>query len=396
MIGILSLEIISVTSLIFAVLNILFNPASLEQIFILFIYTVVVSTITAILQKKNKIYRALMALLLIPLIFFNTKDGFWFILYLTVFSCMYMVKGMGKGNYSYFSRRLKSSFVIISSITIFVVLTSVLRSFLMPGVVFTIIYLLSSIILVRSLRHLESGMDMKKLRNINLKYLALMTLISIAITVDFLRNIIAFGMWKIYEIIIKGILAILFLPIRLFSVFIEKIIEWITEGYPDPVGVEESGIEFSENGANYTNLIKSDAFREVLLDIFALIVFLVVIYVAYKILSKIGNRDTEGLKYQEQREYIKKSEKKKRRLWERYPKKPREQIRYYYRKYLRDVEKKKVDIKASYTSLDVKENSKNIFRNADQIRDIYIKARYARKEVEPEDVVNMKKTYRKN
>ena len=396
MIGILTLEIISVLSLAFAVLNTIFTFTSLSQMFVLFLYSVVTTIILVYLQKKNKWYRALTILLLLPLLYFKDKSAFWFLLYLTTFTFVYIIKSLGKGNYEHFSRRLKTSFVIIAAITVFAVLFDFFRDSIMPGVAFVVIYLLSTIILVRSLRHIESGMDMDKLKKINLRYLIIIGVLSIALTIDSIRNVVGFILSNIYGIVVDGAMAILLIPIRIFSLLIEKLIEWISKGEEGEFGIEAPEMKFVENGANYTSLIKSDVFKETLFNILSLAAFILIVYILYKILSKVGNRNHEGLKYREEREYIKADTRKKRRFFERYPKAFKEQVRYYYRKYLRALEKKKVDINNSDTSLDIKKSSKDVFKNTDEIREIYIKARYGDEDIEAKDVEKIRRLYKDN
>lgn len=396
MINILMLEIISVLSFIFALLNIIFKFASLSQMFLLFLYSTALVMLVSYLQKKNSLYRVLSLLLFVPFLYFKSKPAFWFFLYLTALMSLYTYKSLGKGNYEHFSRRLKLSFTIISAITIFVVIFSNFRDFIMPGVAFAVLYLLSSIILVRSLRHMESGMDIDKLNNINLRYIVLIGILSIAMTIEPLRNMVGFLMSKVYSVIINGIIAIIYLPVRLFAFLIEKAIDWLTRGEFGDVELEVPEMSYGESGAKYAELIESNLVREVLLSILSLIAFIVVIYVAYKILSKIGDRNHEGLEYREEREYIKSTTRKKRRLFERYPKDLKGQVRYYYRKYLRKLNKNDIEIKSSHTSLDIKESSKNISKNASKIRSIYIKARYNGEDIKAEDVEMMKKAYKED
>lgn len=396
MISIFILEIISLLSLIFTVLNIIFLFTSLNQMFVLFLYSLIIISLVNYLGKKNNIYRLLILLLFLPIFYFKSKSAFWFLLYLTVIIFIYMNKSLGKGNYHDFSRRLKLSFTIFSAITAFVLVFKDFREAVAPSLAFAILYLLSSIILVRSLRHIESGMDMDKLKSINLRYLVVIGLLSLSMTLDPLRNMVGFLISKIYSIVINGIIAIMYLPIRLFSLLIEKIIEWITSGEFAGIELEMPEMSYGENEAQYMDLIQSDTVKEVLLSILSLGVFVVVIYIVYKILSKFGNRDYEGLEYQEEREYIENTRRKRWLNFERYPKELKDQVRYYYRKYLKDLKKKDIDLESSYTSLDVKKASINVSKNGDKIRNIYIRARYNSGEINAEDVDIMKKAYKED
>lgn len=79
------------------------------------------------------------------------------------------------------------------------------------------------------------------------------------------------------------------------------------------------------------------------------------------------------------------------------PKDIREQIRYYYKKYLSKLDKKGIDIIVSDTSLDInikaeKDMDKEVI---DGLRDIYIEARYGICEVDKTKAEKMKKLYKK-
>ena len=100
---------------------------------------------------------------------------------------------------------------------------------------------------------------------------------------------------------------------------------------------------------------------------------------------------------------MKKTNKKKRRRWffrEKYPEDLREQVRFFYRRYLEKLKNKDIEIAKSDTSFDINKKAKEVFNHSiDDIRKIYIRCRYGNKKVTKEDVDNIKiymKTYRKH
>ena len=120
-------------------------------------------------------------------------------------------------------------------------------------------------------------------------------------------------------------------------------------------------------------------------------------YILYRLLVKNDGKDYIGTEYTEHREYIKNENKKKRRLFgDRYPRNPRDQIRYYYRKYLEKLEKGDIAILKQDTSYKINQKARDSFGSeVDDIRNLYIESRYGNEDVSRETVETMKGLYKK-
>lgn len=394
MISLLILETISVISLIFAVLNIIFNFTSGANIFGFFVYTSILGSGIAYLKKKNKIYLLGLLLLSPALFFFKGVRPVFFLLSLMVSIYIYFTRALDLGSYSYFSERFKKSFFIIGTLIFLAILISEFREFLMPGLIFLVIYLISGLVLVRSIRHLESGMDIDKLKATNRRYLFVIFIVSIMIAIDPIRNAIAQGFSLVLGLAVDGILAILYIPIMLFAGLIDKIINLIRVREFQDLEMGANEINYGEMGEGQAKWLESEVLIKLLMNIMGLILILLGLYIIFKILSKLTNRDYEGLEYEEEREYIRTRPRKKRFLRERYPKDLRGQIRYYYRRYLKDLGKKEIDLRSSDTSLDIKAKSEDEFKQSEKIREVYIRARYKDGELKEEDLQRIKEAYK--
>jgi hypothetical protein len=85
----------------------------------------------------------------------------------------------------------------------------------------------------------------------------------------------------------------------------------------------------------------------------------------------------EGLPFEEVREFIlSEREKGRRNRRDRMPQTPREQIRFYYRRYLRSIGQH-VSIKKSDTTLILADKGKAFFRKSPEIRSMYASIRYS-------------------
>ena len=289
----------------------------------------------------------------------------------------------------------KKSIVLYISLFYIKVLSTQFSWFLGEGTIFLIIYLLSSIVLIRSIRHLDTNMDNTMIRNSNRKYLFGIILVFLVGTFDTLKEALYRLGVKIFELV-EYILYILLYPLN-------KFLFWFFALFQDPDFVPEE-VLIGDNAA-VDGVITADqveTFAEytknnflILKIISGVILFIVVIYILYKLLLKTGDKNYIGVEYTEHREYIKDEKKKKRKLFgERYPKDSNGQIRYYYRKYLEKLNKIDIEILKQDTSLDVSAKAREEFgTEVEEIREIYINSRYKTDEANKDHVEKIKSLY---
>jgi hypothetical protein len=261
--------------------------------------------------------------------------------------------------------------------------------------IYLIIYLLSSIVLIRSIRHLDTNMDSLSIRNSNRKYILAIIGVFIIGTMESFRDILVKLATKTFEAV-EFLVYIVVYPIIKFMTWFFGIFEDM-ESEPEEIIFGESVIpditepEVIEGFVEYTqnNYL-------VLKIIAATILFIILIYILYKLLSKTGGKNYIGLEYTEHREFIKDEKKKRRRFFgERYPKEPKEQIRYYYRKFLEKLDKEEIAIKKQDTSLDINKKAIDSFgKEVNHIRALYIDSRYGGKKIGKDEVEKMKELYK--
>lgn len=254
---------------------------------------------------------------------------------------------------------------------------------------------MTTIILVRTLRHIESNMDLEKLRKTNIKYLAILLFISSLVALDGLRNFIFNIIKSVYLFAIDTIMYILYYPLMLIGYIITKIVEWIFVSIPEDFLeglIPELAAEGGENIGGYVETAVSKSFQFGVEILFIILV----LYLLYRLITKMGDRSYSTIEYHEEREYIGTGRKRKRRFFrERFPKDLKDQVRYYYRKYLNKVNDKRKILKAD-TSIDVNEKATGFDKDLiEGIRNIYIDIRYGNKEVKEETVKEIEDLYKK-
>ncbi|MBU5313670.1 hypothetical protein KQI38_16730 [Tissierella carlieri] len=399
MTGIILLEIMSVVSFIYSLLTIFFPFASISEIFIIFIWSITVSTIFAYTYRRSKTYQIIALLLLAPLIFYNNMESIYFVVIAAFLIHTYITKSFMKGSYSEYVDKLKKTYIVYG-VTCILILTinEGYYNFINISIPFAIIYLMTTIILVRSIRHISTGMDMQKINQVNLRYIVMISVTSFIVTLDKLRNAIFLIIKGIYLFLIEIIMKILYYPITIMVTILNKVMEYI-KGKMMENGNDVLEQLLGESTNESSRTLKKNAVRwgnTLVQKVIGILLIITTIYIIYKLIIKVGERSYKGLEYTEEREYIKEPRKKKKRFSrEKYPRELNEQIRYYYRRYLEKLDKKKIQILKSDTSLDINEKAEEIFEDKiEGIRKIYIDSRYGNKDADKNIVEEMESLYK--
>lgn len=395
MLEIIALEIISIVSFIYSLLIVFMPFAPINQVFIVFLWMTLGAMVFALVYKKSKVYRISGILLLMPLILFNTPRSIYFIIMTSILIISYIVKSLGQGNHYEYARKLKESYIIYTMIAIFGLISKGFHQLMSHGIPFIIIYLLTTVILVRSIRHIESGMDKSKIRKVNGRYLGIISIISFIVTLDRLRGFIFSTIEKIYDFTITIVLKILYYPIILVAMIINKLLLPILGNFWQGVDLLDfqMGVPSPEEFEVIDVITKDSPILNIIIRFIAIVLLL---YIVYKLIIKIGSSSHEGIEYTEEREYIKSTKKEKRRLKkEKYPEDLKEQIRYYYRRYLEKLEEYQVELIQSDTSLEINKKAEEVFKeDLEKVRSIYIHSRYGNKDVDKSMVEEMEKLYK--
>lgn len=396
MMGIILLELISLVSFIYALILIFFQFTSMNQLAGIFIWTVLSAFIISLSIGRSKLYKFTLFLLLAPILYFKGWNFIFLILTTSIILLLYIQTSLKKGSYTGYVGMFKKSIILYIVLLYLKILSTQFSWFLGEEAIFIIIYLLSSIVLIRSIRHLDTNMDVLTIQNSNRKYIVSIILVFLIGIFDILRNILLKLTNKAFELV-EYVLYLILYPINkflfwFFALFenMESVEEEIIIGQGEIPGeiIEPEAIEgFAEYAQKNFLILKIMA---------ATILFLVVIYILYKLLSKTGSKNYIGVEYTEHREYIRDEKKKKRRFFrDPYPKNPKEQIRYYYRKFLEKLDKEDIEVLKQDTSLDINEKAADKFaNNIDKIRNIYIDSRYGNSNVGKEDVETIKGLYK--
>lgn len=394
MTGIILLEIISIVSFLYSILLIFLIFAPLSNIFIIFIWTILVSLFFAKYHTKSKLSWASLIILFLPLVFYHSSPAIYFMILTNVPIALYISKSLFRGGYDEYLSKLKKSYLLYTLMAMLGLMFDGFNGFISYGIPFIIIYLLTTTILVRTMRHLDAGMDTSKIKKINTKYLTIITLVSFVATLDKLRNFIFKLITTTFQFILSIILAILYYPMYFLVTVINRIIVFLMNMIMSSGILDREGLEVEEFQPYYVEeeILEVGHFDKLI----GIGLFILLIYIIYRIIAKIGDRSIKGVEYTEDREYIREPKKRRRIFKERYPTDLKEQIRYYYRRYLEKLDKKKVEVLKSDTSLEINHKAEETFKeDIERIREIYIDSRYGDKEVGRDRVKEIGDLYKK-
>ncbi|MFH5834966.1 hypothetical protein ACHAL6_02660 [Proteiniclasticum sp. C24MP] len=384
----LILELISIITLTFTLLTVLFEIDQLRGI-VLFLYVVLIFSFFLWKKLEGKYAAGLMVILFsLPWLMEMTRDyAFFTALYTTVFT-LYYYRKLGKLYPEDLSFRFRVTYGVLFVITLIGTMNSFMGRLVGRALPYMLLYFFSTIILTTSLRHRQAGLDEKKTRRNIMLYLAITTVLSLVATIEELRNgalhLLKFLYGAILEILYYVIYPIAYAGFWVFT----KIIALVKRIPPREEAVEEQALEsFTDAFQESVQEIRSTPLLDTLIP---LILVLVMIFLIVRFMKGRKGQRAEELPFEEVREFIlDEREKGRRKRRERLPETAKEQIRYYYRRYLRNIGKH-VKIEKSDTTFTVKEKGSAYFRENEEIRSLYASLRYTEKEADGE----MVKTFR--
>lgn len=388
MIDIIILELISLISFLYSIILMFTSFAPISHMGLIFVFTFVVALIFTLNYRKSKLFEAFYLLLFLPMLFYRSKTAIFFYIVVGALTYVYIKKSLLRGNHHEYVEKLILSYGLLVFLVIMRSPFIDLSGTISDSLIFMVIYLISSTLLARLQRHIDTKMDLKKIRKTNIKYLMILAIAFFFLVFESLRSGFANA--------VDGLIRLLYYPLYLLTRNIDFSGDWgLEENIFFTPYIPEQQIPMEEIGEAVTPHKASIlVFLDIFVKIIVFIVAIVIVYLAYKLLMKIGERkDTDTLDYIEEREFIrdgKKEKKRKTRLFkDRFPRGPKDQVRYYYRKYLNKVRSVN-EIEPSDTSLDVNNKATGFDREViEKIREIYINIRYGNKEAKAETVKEM-------
>lgn len=383
----LILELISIITLTFSVLTVLFEVNQLRGI-LLFLYIVLIFSFYLWKNLKgNYAATVMMVLMALPWMLERTQENAFFTILYTVVFTLYYHRKLGTLYPEDLSLRFRITYALLFIMALLGTVNSFIGRLVVTALPFMLLYFFSTIILTTSLRHRQAGLDEKKTRRNIMLYLSITSVLSVVASIVELREAFLSTLKLIYGGIL-GILYYVVYPIAYVGFWVMNKVIGLLKKLPAGEEQEEQALEsFTDAFQESVGEIRSTPFLNVLIPF---ILLLVILFLIVRFMRGRKGNKTHELPFEEVREFIlDERDKGRRKRRERFPEDPKEQIRYFYRKYLREIGKH-TKIEKSDTSFIVEEKGKAYFRKSSEIRDIYTSLRYTEKKADGKMVETFK------
>ena len=169
----LILELISIITLTFSVLTVLFEIRQLKGI-LLFLYIVLIFSFYLWKSIKGKYATAgMMVLMALPWILERTQENAFFTILYTVIFTLYYSRKLGTLYQEDLSLRFRITYALLFIVALLGTVNSFIGRLVITALPFMLLYFFSTIILTTSLRHRQAGLDAKKTRRNIMLYLTI-------------------------------------------------------------------------------------------------------------------------------------------------------------------------------------------------------------------------------
>lgn len=272
---------------------------------------------------------------------------------------------------------------------------------------YSIVYFVSSVVFLRTLRYTEYNRNDKRINEINIKYSALITLAAFLAGIKFIRETTLTVLDTIYQFIASIFMKLFYWVLIGIAYIVQLIIDLIKSIYENKLTEQGEAAEKESIGNSDAlskdfadNIISFFNENQVAAIILRILVFSIILYIVIRLIKTKKRTESFQEDYKESKEKVdingRGSEGYARKFSELLkPKSPAEYIRFYYRKYLILSIKKDIDITKKDTTLEIQQKTERLFnRNVlDKMRDSYIKVRYGGQTVDKKDSKEFRKYY---
>lgn len=382
------LEVLSFVSFYLMILLVFFQVEGVWSIPIYLYSALVLIFFQGKCKKRNWKTTVLLGVSLsLPMLLYFTLERVLFTLLFAIGCIYYYEKFMGRLEMEERAGRFKVHYSIMTVLVFAGILVKPVQEKMLSILPFMMLYLFSEILLSVTLRQSAYGTTSKKNNRRIYVFLILAMVLSLIISVEGIRIQLLYGTGVLFGLLQKALFFLLY-PLlyvglwiftasgrRLMEVFSDSYVEQEIPGASPGIGEE---IKMAQN---------SDLWGFVL-GAGLLVVIMVIGYFVYK-KRRVDNYSRRPLN--EKREYlISKETLFNRKKRDRFPSGYNDQIRYYYRKYLRKIKKNRM-LEVSDTSQSISLKGDGVTLNNDEIRDLYIQFRYGGESADKDSVGFMKK-----
>jgi hypothetical protein len=399
MIELMFVEWISILTFIYTALLMFLQIGTVPEMLMILLLSVIWGLIVIKVYQKNSVGIILSVFLLAPIVYFKTVPS---LIFFSVSMVIFLFYTLNHEMLEDLEMRfvVKSSFYyLIISAGIFWFISSTFGITSEEAIKnmwpFFILFIMSAVMYLRSLRHLEANLEHSKIRKSNIRYsLLMLSVYGFILFQDFKDEML--GVLDL----IRDFIGFLLIPVnylfRNYNLdFGDVDISRVAGGNSEDLnhGAEEGG-EFVEAVIEEQPLVEDGYIEEAVFILSVMIIILIMFFVIKKLVNEKKMKEEEFKpEVEETRTFIKKEKKRPftNVLKDFGRKTPKDQVRYYYRKHLNKI-RHLTDILEHETTSEIQVKAEALdFEDTDQIRALYTEVRYGEHSPENHEVQRMKK-----
>lgn len=382
------LEVLSFVSFYLMILLVFFQVEGVWSIPIYLYSALVLIFFEGKCKKRNWKTTVLLGVSLsLPMLLYFTLERVLFTLLFSIGCVYYFEKFMGRLEMEERASRFKVHYSIMTVLVFAGILVKPVQEKMLSILPFMMFYLFSEILLSVTLRQSAYGTTSKKNNRRIYVFFILAMVLSLIISVEGIRIQLLYGASIIFGLLQKALFfllyPLLYVGLWIFTASGRRLMEVFSDSY-----VEQEIPGASPGIGEKIKMAQNSDLWGFVLGAGLLVVIMVIGYFVYK-KRRVDNYSRRPLN--EKREYlISKETLFNRKKRDRFPSGYNEQIRYYYRKYLRKLKKSRM-LEVSDTSQSISIKGDGVTQNNDEIRDLYIQFRYGGESADRNSVDFMKK-----
>lgn len=358
-------------------------------------------------RQKSKILFLAIVILFLPLLTAKSIDQLIYLAIYCITAILVILKGMSVIRYDIESDIFKRGLYLCLGTFILSLALGSNSVFISLSSYYVIIYLVSSVILLRNLRFLEYNRDSREGRRINNRNSIIIVLFSGLLSISNI-TVILIGIiknayfyiadlfmhmfaWVFLSIgyLISAAINVLMAIIKKLGSNTQKLEPILQDSNINPPQVKEGEVLIDR-------LLNNAAFQ---VAVRAFVIILTV-YIILRLFRGLTKRESENEEYSEEKEFIINSKSGDNSSRNRFldfmkPRSNEQKVRQYYQKYIKRCLDKDIEINEMDTTEEIRNKSQKKFEKTiiNNIRNIYIKIRYGEKEASKETVKEMGEYY---
>lgn len=345
-------------------------------------------------KKKSKLIFLAIAVSFLPLITASSIEELIYLAVYCIITILVILRGRSVIRYDIELDMFKKGIYIC--IGTFIVSTAIggIGLFSNYSAYYVIIYLVTSILLLRNLRFIEYNKDSSEGKRINNSYSIIIVIFSFILSISYVREMVIKIIKGSYLFIINLFMYLFSWLITgiayVMSIVVYAIIEFLNKLGPNPQKLEiilqpsEAEAAKMEQGEVFVDKLLNNPIYNIIVRAF---IILIVVYIIMRLFKGFMNNVSEQEEYSEEKELILRkaeTDKSVKKVFLDFlkPKSYNEQIRLYYQKYMSKCLDRDIEITEMDTTEEINNKSQIKFdkKLIDDIRNIYIKIRYGEKE----------------